>query len=124
MNASSKSGLSLVEMLLVVVLIGTVSGIGYPIISNIMEEGKKQSAKSTVQCLNAAKQSFKMKNFRAKQLYANQPTNEARYNLIKSYLPNSNTSLQNLFPKGYQVEMNEDLDSEVKLQGPKGVIQY
>ena len=124
MNKSGIQGVSLIEVLLLVMILGILSGMGYPIVVHLVEEGRVQAAKSTALSINAAKQSFKMKHFRAEQEYSSQATDEGKYALLKAYLPSSNISLETLLPKGYRIGMNASIRDRVGLFGPKGEIHY
>lgn len=124
MKKPNKSGFTLVEVLLVVVLLGVISGLGYPLIIHLMDSGLERSAVSMAQSVNAAKQSYKMRNYKADQEYGKQSNEAARYGLIQEYMPHGNVGLNELLPKGYTLEIGSSIRDRVGLRGPKGAIIY
>lgn len=123
MNHNSRAGFSLVEILIVVVLIGILTTVSYPVVVGLMENGKSHSAIVIAQSLNAAKQSFRMKHFKAEEDYAKQGNDEAKFALIQPYIADSSSKLNQLMPKGYRVDL-QGMKDRVKLWGPKGEIVY
>jgi len=113
MIRTNKSGFSLVEVLLTIVLIGVFSGLCYPIIVNLLEKCNDESAICGAQCINAAKKSFWMRNPKAEQEYTRQTTDEAKYTLIKDYLPDPSTPFDRALPKGYQLKMHSSIRGHV-----------
>lgn len=69
MMSRRDSGFTLVELLLTIVLIGLISGLCYPIVTNLLEKCRDESAISAAQCVNAAKKSFWMRSPKADQEY-------------------------------------------------------
>ena len=124
MKVCNKFGFTLVEILLVVVLLGIISGLGYPLVIHLMDSGFERSAVSVAQSVNAAKQSYKMRHYQANQEYGRQSNETDRYALIKEYMPHGNVGLNDLLPKGYSVELGSSIRDRVGLRGPKGEISY
>lgn len=124
MIRANKSGFSLVEVLLTIVLIGVVSGLCYPVVVNLLDKCKDESAICSAECINAAKKSFLMRNPRAEQEYMHQSSEEAKYILIKDYLPDPSTPFDRALPKGYQLKMNARIRSRVGIIKGKSEIEY
>lgn len=120
----NKSGFSLVEVLLSIVIIGILSALSYPCMTNIIEKCRSELAISFAQSVNAAKSSFWMKNANGEEEYARQTANKGRYDLIKEYMSNSNVSLERALPQGYQIIMNDSIRDRVELFNNKGEIVY
>lgn len=124
MMRNNKSGFSLIEVLLTIVLIGVISGLCYPIVTNLLDKCKDVSAICAAESVNAAKKSFWMRNPKAEQEYARQSTNEGRYSLIKDYLPNPNTSFDRALPKGYKLEMYPSIHDYVGILKGNSELDY
>lgn len=124
MIRTNKSGFSLVEVLLTIVLIGVVSGLCYPVVVNLLEKCKDESAICSAECVNAAKKSFWMRNPRAEQEYMNQTSDAAKYALIKDYLPDPSTTFDRALPKGYQLKMNARIRSRVGIFKGNSELEY
>ncbi len=117
-------GFSLVEVLLAIVLLGILSSLCYPIARNVIEKSKEQLAICFAESVNAAKSSFWMRNTFAEEEYAQQTTNEGRYNLIKEYLSNNNIPLAHALPEGFDLIMNGGIRERVNIVNKKGENVY
>lgn len=120
----NKSGFSLVEVLLTIVLIGAISGLCYPVVVNLLEKCKDESAICSAECINAAKKCFLMRNPRAEQEYMNQTSDESKYILIKDYLPDPSIPFDHALPKGYKLKMNARIRSRVGIIKGNSELEY
>lgn len=121
---TNKSGFSLVEVLLTIVLIGVISGLCYPVIANLLEKCKDESAICSAECINAAKKSFWMRNPKAEQEYIHRSTDEAKYTLIKDYLPDPSMSFDRVLPKGYHLVMHSSIRGRVGILKGNSELYY
>lgn len=117
-------GFTLVEVMLTIVLIGLISGLCYPIVTNLLENCKDESAKCSAECINAAKKSFWMRNPTAEQKYSHQSTNEDKYKLVKDYLPDPTTQFDHALPSGYQLDMGSSIRSRVGILKGNHALEY
>lgn len=124
MKLNGKAGVSLVEVLLVIVLLGVLSNIVYPVLINILEKSREQAAICFAESVDAAKKSFWMRNANAEQEYARQRDDDSRYLLIKEYLPSGNIPLARALPPGYKLIMNSSILDRVEIINKEGEIVY
>lgn len=112
------------EVLLVIVLLGVLGNIVYPVVTNILEKCREQAAICFAESVDAAKKSFWMRNANAEQEYAHQPDDNSRYILIKEYLPNGNIPLARALPPGYKLSMSSNIRDRVEISNKEGEIVY
>jgi len=117
-------GWSLAEVIICIVLMGVLMGVLAPKIGNIIGVGGEKTAISRAEVLNASKQSFKMRFKSASQKYKESGTDEAKYQLLKKYIPLSDTTLAEFTPEGFIMNLGDTLDTKVKLKKGNDVIKY
>ncbi|OAI50840.1 hypothetical protein AYO37_00150 [Opitutia bacterium SCGC AG-212-L18] len=113
----NKSGFSLVEVMLTIVLIGLISGLCYPIVAHLFGKCKDESARCLAESIGAAKKSYWMRKLNAKQEYANKTTDEEQYALIRDYLSDSSMTFDQVLSrlKGYRLVMGSDVSDRVRV---------
>lgn len=124
MKLKYRSGFSLIEVLLVVVLLGVLSSLSYPIVINIIQKSTEESVICFAKSVDAAKSSFWIRNPKAEQEYAKQTTNDERYDLIREYLANGKISLVRSLPSGFKLIMPKNISNSVEVLNKEGEIVY
>jgi prepilin-type N-terminal cleavage/methylation domain-containing protein len=103
---TSRRGFSLVELLVAVSIVGIITFIAVPKVSNVQAEAHKNLAISRAESLNMAVATLVQVrgNSAAATAWASASGDNAKYALIRPYLGFSEPTLTEYMPAGYTVE--------------------
>jgi prepilin-type N-terminal cleavage/methylation domain-containing protein len=107
---SGKAGFSLVEILVVLVILGTVLFLAIPNIVQVRSDSEDNLARSRAEALNVAAAAYFQAVGRqaATAAWSAAAHNDARYALISPYLAFASTNLSGFMPTGYSVTFSAD----------------
>lgn len=105
---AGKSGFSLVEILVVLVILGVVLFLAIPNIVQVRSDSEDNLARSRAEALNVAAAAYFQSVGRqaAVAAWTNAADNEARYTLVSPYLAFAPSTLSSYMPTGYSASFS------------------
>jgi type II secretory pathway pseudopilin PulG len=114
------SGMTLVEGIGMIVLVGLMAGLAFPAITGLRQAGLDQQAIGIAQALNQAQQTYQLRVANAASNWAGATDSESKYLLIEGYVPYAADSLADYAPSGYTLTLGSTLGTKVVVTGPGG----
>src|ERR1700733_3972869 len=81
-KGARQSGLSLVEGLGMIVLVGIMASLAYPAVGGLLQAGQNQQAIGIAQALNQAQQTYQLRVANAVSSWSNATDSGSKYQLI------------------------------------------
>jgi len=123
-KGTRQSGLTLVEGIGMIVLVGIMAGLATPAISGLSQAGQDQQAISIAQALNQAQQTYQLRVANSVSNWSNASSSESKYELISGYVPYAADTLADYSPSGYSFTLGATLSTKVVIAGPNGTVPY
>lgn len=119
---------SLVEMMACVSIIGIIAFMAIPSVTRMRSDSERNLAIARAEALNLAQASFIQVRGRTQAAldWTAAGSGDAKYQLLRSYLSYSESTLTAYLPAGYQVTFPSSITSmqKVGLTSPSGLIYY
>jgi type II secretory pathway pseudopilin PulG len=109
------AGFTLVETLGVCVLIGLLAALAGMAVFGLYSAGQDKQAIAAAQAINQAQQIYLLRVSGAATAWSGAGSDDAKFNLIISYLPGSPTSLETFEPSGYAFHLGGTLTDQVTI---------
>jgi len=123
-KGSRRAGMTLVEGIGMVVLVGIMAGLGFPAITGLRQAGQDQQAIGIAQALNQAQQTYQLRVANAATNWAGVSDSPSKYLLISGYVPYAADTLADYEPSGYTLTLGSTLSTKVTITGPSGPVSY
>ena len=123
-RGARQSGLTLVEGIGMIVLVGVMASLATPAITGLRQAGQDQQAISIAQALNQAQQTYQLRVANAVGNWSNAGSSELKYELISVYVPFAAPTLANYAPVGYSFTLGATLSTKVLITGANGAVPY
>jgi type II secretory pathway pseudopilin PulG len=117
-------GLTIVEGIGMIVLVGIMAGMAVPAIGGLKQAGQDQQAIGIAQALNQAQQTYQLRVANAVASWSAATGQESKYALISAYVPYAADTLADYSPTGYSFQLGSTLGSKVTISGPNGPVSY
>jgi type II secretory pathway pseudopilin PulG len=114
------AGFTLVETLGVCVLIGLLAALAGMSVFGLYSAGQDKQAIAAAQTINQAQQIYLLRVSGSATAWSNAGSDDAKFNLLQSYLPGTPTSLETFEPNGYTFTLGANLTDPVKITDSKG----
>jgi type II secretory pathway pseudopilin PulG len=114
------TGFTLVETLGVCILIGLLAALAGMAVFGLYSAGQDKQAIAAAQAINQAQQIYQLRVSGAATAWNSAESDDAKFDLIKSYLPGTPVSLQTFEPSGYAFHLGGALTDPVGITDPKG----
>jgi type II secretory pathway pseudopilin PulG len=108
-------GFTLVETLGVCVLIGLLAALAGMAVFGLYSAGQDKQAIAAAQAINQAQQIYLLRVSGAATAWSSAGSDDAKFNLIKSYLPGTPVSLETFEPSGYIFHLGGTLTDQVTI---------
>lgn len=118
------SGMTLVEGIGMIVLIGVMASLAFPAITGLRQAGLDQQAIGIAQALNQAQQTYRLRVANAATNWSGASGSESKYQLISGYVPYAAGTLSDYEPAGYTLALGATLNTKVSITGPSGTVPY
>jgi type II secretory pathway pseudopilin PulG len=109
------AGFTLVETLGVCVLIGLLAALAGMAVFGLYSAGQDKQAIAAAQAINQAQQIYLLRVSGAATAWSGAGSDDAKFNLIKSYLPGTPVSLETFEPSGYIFHLGGTLTDQVTI---------
>lgn len=121
-NLCRLSGMTLIEIVIALVVVGIMLTFGVPAIAGLSENGNRKVAIARCESLFAGQQLYKNRVSNASAVYGTYTTQSGRYSLIKAYVPGAPSSIDDYTPDGFTIILQASLDAkpvlQAKISGP------
>jgi type II secretory pathway pseudopilin PulG len=109
------TGFTLVETLGVCVLIGLLAALAGMAVFGLYSAGQDKQAIAAAQAIDQAQQIYLLRVSGAATAWGNAGSDDAKFNLLQSYLPGTPTSLETFEPSGYTFHLGSTLTNQVTI---------
>jgi len=123
-DGAGQSGLTLVEGIGMIILVGIMASLAFPAIGGLRQAGQDQQAIGIAQALNQAQQTYQLRVANAVSSWSNAIDSESKYELISAYVPYAADTLADYSPSGYSFTLGATLSTKVGITGPNGAVPY
>lgn len=124
LRRARQSGMTLVEGIGMMVLVGIMSTLAFPAISGLRSAGQDQQAIGIAQALNQAQQTYLLRVANSATNWAGAANSDAKYQLISPYIPYAADTLEDYEPSGYTLTLGSTLNTKVIISGSSGAVSY
>ncbi|HEX3729319.1 MAG TPA: hypothetical protein VHV47_05915 [Opitutaceae bacterium] len=114
------SGLTTVEAVGMVIILGLMAGLAYPAIYGLRQSGMDQQAVGVAQTLNQAQQTYSLRVANAETNWEAAADSSAKYQLVSGYIPYATASLSDYEPAGYALTLGTTLNTKVAIANSQG----
>ena len=108
-------GFTLVETLSVCVLIGLLAALAGMAVFGLYSAGQDKQAVAAAQAIDQAQQIYLLRVSGAATAWNGAGNDDAKFNLLKSYLPGTPISLETFEPSGYIFHLGGTLTDQVTI---------
>jgi type II secretory pathway pseudopilin PulG len=109
------TGFTLVETLGVCVLLGLLAALAGMAVFGLYGAGQDKQAIAAAQAINQAQQIYLLRVSGAATAWSGAGSDDAKFNLLKSYLPGTPASLETFEPSGYIFHLGGTLTDQVTI---------